>query len=81
MSKQTTKQIAFAAIISLLFIFLLAGLITYHHPTVSHATSTTESDNGKEIEWYFELERNDKTGEYQATHIYTKEAFCVYRIP
>ena len=48
MSKQTTKQIAFAAIISLLFIFLLAGLIIYHHPTVSHATSTTESGNGKE---------------------------------
>ena len=83
MSKQTTKQIAFAAIISLLFIFLLAGLIIYHHPTVSHATSTTESDNGKEIEWYFELERNDKTGEYQATHIYTEDASLegILRIP
>lgn len=83
MSKQTTKQIAFAAIISLLFIFLLAGLIIYHHPTVSHATSTTESGNGKEIEWYFELERNDKTGEYQATHIYTEDASLegILRIP
>lgn len=73
MGKQTTKQIAIVAIISLLFIFLLSGLIIYHHPTVSHATSTTESSNGKEIEWFFELQRNDKTGEYQATHVYTED--------
>ena len=74
MNKKLKKQIGLITMGGVLFALFILVVMNYFHPIISHATSTTEQSNGREIKWYYELKQNDVTGKYEATHVYTEDA-------